>query len=66
MHYLDDDLFGGIMKYCIFLFLLAEMTLEPLQEQCENWKDFFKDGDTIWQHDKDSSIFKFASVSIAN
>jgi hypothetical protein len=38
----------------ILSFLLAVMVLTPSQGQCENWKEFFKDGDTIWQYDKDS------------
>jgi hypothetical protein len=42
------------MKYYIFFFLLAVMILAPLQGQCENWKEFSKDGDTKWQYDKDS------------
>ena len=38
----------------IFCFLLTVMTLAPSTGQCENWKEFFKDGDTAWQYDKDS------------
>ena len=38
----------------IFCFLLAVMTLTASQGQCENWKEFFKTGDTAWYYDKDS------------
>lgn len=41
-------------KILIFCFLLALMTLTTSRGQCENWKEFFKDSDTIWQYDKDS------------
>lgn len=40
--------------FIISFFLLAALTLSPSQGQCENWKEFFKDGDTIWQYDRDS------------
>ena len=38
----------------IFCLLLTAMALTPSQGQCENWKEFFRVGDTIWQYDKDS------------
>lgn len=41
-------------RILIICFLLAAMTLAPSTGQCENWKEFFKDGDTTWQYDKDS------------
>jgi hypothetical protein len=41
----------GLFAFC---FLLAVMTLTPSQGQCENWKEFHKDGDRIWYYDKDS------------
>jgi hypothetical protein len=30
------------------------MIFTASQGQCENWKEFFKDGDGTWQYDKDS------------
>jgi hypothetical protein len=42
------------VKHYISFFLLAVITLAPLQGQCESWKDYFKDSDKIWQYDKDS------------
>lgn len=42
------------MKLFMFCFLLAVMVLAPSQGQCENWKEFFKDGNGVWQYDKDS------------
>ena len=38
----------------IFCFFVAVMTLSPSQGQCENWKEFFKDGDSTYYYDKDS------------
>ena len=38
----------------IFCFLLVVMALTTSQGQCENWKEFFKDGNRTWQYDKDS------------
>jgi len=45
-----------MLRKMIFIFccLLAVTALAPSQGRCENWKEFFKDGDTIWQYDKDS------------
>lgn len=38
----------------IFSFLLALVFLAPSQGQCENWKEYFKDGDGTYYYDKDS------------
>jgi hypothetical protein len=43
-----------LKKISIFGFLLAVIVLTTSQGQCENWKEFFKDSDEIWQYDKDS------------
>ena len=51
---------GGLMfrkGLFIFFFLLAVMVLTPSWGQCENWKEYFKDGDGIWQYDNDSIHF---------
>jgi len=41
-------------KILIFCFLLALMTLAASQGQCENWKEFIKNGDGTYYYDKDS------------
>jgi hypothetical protein len=48
----------------IFCFLLAVMILTASQGQCENWKEFFKDGDTAWYYDKDSIHYPKQKKSI--
>jgi hypothetical protein len=45
-----------MLRKLIFMlcFILAVMALIPALGQCENWKEFYKDGGEIWQYDKDS------------
>lgn len=44
-----------MLRNIIFIFFsMAIMILAPSLGQCENWKEFFKDGDGTWQYDKDS------------
>jgi hypothetical protein len=57
----EDNLFLTPMRFNMILMrliplyvLLALMILAPSQGQCENWKEYFKDGSTVWQYDKDS------------
>lgn len=38
----------------IFCFLLAGIVFTASYGQCENWKEFFNDGYSSWQYDKDS------------
>jgi len=41
------------MVFIIF-FSMVVMIFTTSWGQCENWKEFFKDGDGVWYYDKDS------------
>jgi hypothetical protein len=45
-------------------FLFAVIILTPSQGQCENWKEFFKDGDRTCYYDKDSIHYPKQNKSI--